>query len=272
MSKSNSDQVKSKLRDLNVRPKKERGQNFLTDASALDAILQFGGPTKEDKIVEIGPGLGALTNALVRFGPLTVIEIEEELCRGLSQKYPDIDIINEDVRKVDFSQIGAGLLVFGNLPYSFSTDIVFHLVDNSKSIKRAVLLLQKEFAERMAASPGGRDYGVLSISAQLWADITLGPVVPGTSFHPTAKVDSQVVQLAFLREPRIKISDIDHFKRTVKAAFFKRRKKVVNSIKTSSFFESDKIDSALSVAGIDPERRAETLSIQEFAKLAEHLK
>ncbi len=260
--------IKESLRTLGHRPTKERGQNFLIDPSCIDSIVQFGKPAPGERIVEIGPGLGALTGELQARGPLTVIEIEEKFCRDLKQRFPSLEIIQSDVREVDFSELGTNLVVFGNLPYSFSTDIIFHLVDHHQAISRAILLLQKEFADRLAASPGGRTYGTLTISAQLFADIRSGPVFPGTSFEPHAKVDSRVVQLKFLPEPRYQVDNMFWFKRVVKAAFFKRRRKLLNSLQASEGFSDMDIAQALSQAGLSPDCRAETVDIEAYANLS----
>lgn len=261
--------VKDQLRSLEVRPSKERGQNFVINPIVIDAIVGFGQPKEDENIVEIGPGLGALTEALARLPSLTLIEIEAKFCRELAARYPDAKIINADVRSVDLSDIGSDLVVFGNLPYAFSTDIVFRLIDQAQVVKRAVLLLQREFAERLAAGPGGRTYGLLSVSCRLWADAKLGPVIPGDAFHPPAKVQSQVVELTFLKAPRLPIPDILWFKRFVAACFLKRRKKLINSLAASGLFTKEKIAATLAACGVDQNRRAETLSLDEFAKLAE---
>lgn len=261
--------VKDQLRSLEVRPSKERGQNFVINPVVIDAIAGFGQPKETESLVEIGPGLGALTGVLARYPNLTLIEIEAKFCRELRAKYPEVKIINADVRGVDLSEIGSDLVVFGNLPYSFSTDIVFRLIDQAQVVKRAVLLLQKEFAERLAADPGGRTYGLLSVSCRLWADAKLGPIIPGDAFHPPAKVQSQVVELTFLKAPRLPIPDVLWFKRFVAACFLKRRKKLINSLTASGLFTKEKIGATLAACGVDQNRRAETLSLEEFAKLAE---
>ena len=263
--------AKDALRELNLRPSKTRGQNFLIDPAVIGAIVDFGNPSSADHMVEIGPGLGALTEPLSRIGKLSVIEIEEKFCAELGGRFPGIEVVNSDVRKVNFSRFGSNLLVFGNLPYAFSTDIVFHLIDNAESISRAVLLLQKEFAERMAAAPGGRDYGVLSISCQLKADIGLGPIITGNCFHPPAGVDSRLVEMKFLSQCRYPIADMVWFKKVVRASFLQRRKKLVNSLMSSGFFSRERVDQGLTTCGIDPGRRAETLEIAEFVRMAEAL-
>lgn len=264
--------VKDKLKQLDVRPSKERGQNFIIDPSVLHSIIDFGQPSANQHIVEIGPGLGALTSELARFGPLTLIEIEASFCQELRKRFPQAQVVQADARSVDFSALGAELTVFGNLPYSFSTEIIFHLIEGAASIRTAVLMLQREFAERLAAEPGGRDYGVLSVNAQMWADMELGPIIPGTSFHPPTQVQSRLIRLTFLKQPRVQLGDSKWFQRVLKGSFLQRRRKILNSLKGSGIAPEEVIVAGLQKAGVDPMRRAETLSLQEFVALAEAIK
>ena len=259
--------VRNDLRRLGVRPSKQRGQHFLIDSGVVQAILNFASPRPDENILEIGPGLGALTRSLYELGSLTAIEIEESFCHELMGHYPKAKIIAADVRQVDFSSLGSNFLVFGNLPYVFSTEIVFHLIDQRRAVSRAILLLQREFAERMAADPGGRDYGALSVNCQLWADVELGPKVSGSAFHPQTQVESQVVQMRMRQTPRVEVPDQAWFRRVVQAAFFRRRKKVINSLTASGLFSEAQARMALEHSGIDPSRRAETVGIEEFALL-----
>ncbi|MCB0310458.1 MAG: ribosomal RNA small subunit methyltransferase A [Bdellovibrionales bacterium] len=259
---------KHTLRELGVKPSRHRGQNFLQDQAVIDRILEYAGPLNGENLIEIGPGLGALTRELVPYGNLRVIEIEPSFCQELANLFPDLQIINADVRSVNLSEMGPDLVVLGNLPYRYSTDIIFHLIDHAAAIKFAVLMLQREFAERLAAGPGGRDYGVLSIAAQLWADISTGPRISKESFYPRPQVESSLVRLEFLRKPRYEIADLDWFKKVVRAGFLQRRRKLANSLKSSGIFSGDQILEALSVCNIDGGRRAETLGIGEFVELA----
>lgn len=260
--------VKDELREMNVSPQKNRGQNFLIDPSVIRDTLAFASLRGEEKIVEIGPGLGALTEVLYGRGELTLIEIEKAFCEQLQRRFPKAHVICQDVREVDFSLLGEHLLVFGNLPYAFSSDIVFHLINEAAVLDRAVLLLQKEFVERMTSQPGGRIYGALSIGCQLRADCRRGPVVRGDAFHPPAQVESQLVELTFLKEPRFPVADPRWFRALVRAAFSGRRKMLANSLKGLLRKDIDEVRAALRDAGIDPSRRAETLSVEEFARLA----
>ncbi|MCB0317209.1 MAG: ribosomal RNA small subunit methyltransferase A [Bdellovibrionales bacterium] len=263
--------VKSKLKEYGVKPSKERGQNFLIDDSVIDEIIKFGKPSEKDQLIEIGPGLGALTKSLQNYGNLTVIEIEEKFCKPLAEKYPHIKIINSDVRFVDFLELGDDLVVFGNLPYSFSTEILFFLIDTCPNVKKAVLLLQKEFADRLAASPGTKDYGVLTISTQLKANVYSGPIIPGNCFHPPTKVDSRIVELRMLEKPRVEIEDLIMFKRVVSASFYRRRKKIPNSLKSSGLASSETITQALKEANINTDLRPEDLSLGDYAALSKAL-
>jgi 16S rRNA (adenine1518-N6/adenine1519-N6)-dimethyltransferase len=252
--------VKDKLAALDIRPTKERGRNFLIDPNVIHSIAAFGNAQPGDAVVEIGPGLGALTGELRKVGPLTVIEIEEKFCDELAKKYPTgLTIVNEDVRFVDFSELGSQLVVFGNIPYRFSTDIIFHLITYRSAVKRAILMTQKEFAERLAAKPGGKEYGIPTISVQLFADVRLGPIVPGTSFHPPTQVDSQLLEITMLKEPRVALPDEVFFKRVVAAAFSQRRKMIHNSIRASGLVTGELLDRAFAEAEIAPNRRAECL-------------
>ena len=260
--------AKDKLKHLDVRPTRSRGQSFLIDQTFIQAILDFGQPKSGENLLEIGPGLGALTERLLEKGSLKVVEIEEKFCHDLKKRWPALDVICEDARQVDLSRFGPELVVFGNLPYAFSTEIVFHLIDHVGALKRAVLMLQREFADRMAAKPGGRDYGVLSISTQLWAEVTLGPIVPGTAFHPPVNVQSRVLELKFSPRPRFEVGEMSWFKKVVKAAFSSRRRMLHNSLAGSGIATLEQAEAALAASGIDSTRRAETLSIEEFAKLA----
>ena len=276
--------TKQSLRSLNVRPTKTRGQNFVINPNIIKAIIDFGSPKPTENIVEIGPGLGALTDLLHQTNPnLALVEIEEEFCLELQKKYPEIKIFNEDARKFDFNEYsekllsGSPITVFGNIPYIFSTEIVFHLLSFPKKINRFVFLLQKEFAQRMSAVPGSKQFGVLSVMVQVICDTRLGPIINGDQFFPPTKVQSQVIECTMRANPLVPIEDHAFFRRVVKASFHQRRKKIANSLLSGGFLKegvSNKeiVESALERAKIDSGRRAETLSVEEFIMLAKELK
>ena len=262
--------VKEKLKELDVKASKSRGQNFVINDSLIDSIMHFASLKESENIIEIGPGLGALTKELYKIkNDIKVIEIEEKFATDLKQRFPKLEVINKDVREVDFAELGNNLTVFGNLPYSFSTDIIFHLIAYAPYINRAILLLQKEFAMRLAASPSTKSYGALSVACQLWTEPRLGDVFPGNFFHPPAKVDSQVIELKFYKDKKFNVKDSFWLQRFVKACFSQRRKKLINSLKSTSIFPIDRLENAFVEANIDPNRRAETLSIEEFITLSE---
>jgi len=262
---------KDTLKKLEVRPSKERGQNFLIRPDVIDAIVSFAQAPVSGHIVEIGPGTGALTEKLATAQKLSLIEIEPKFCQLLSQRFPHVTIINQDARTTDFSQLGEELFVFGNIPYVFSTEILFQLIRWRRVISRAVLMVQREFAERVAAAPGGREYGSLSVAVQVHADVELGPIVSGDSFHPPTAVESQLMKLSFLETPRVDLHDPEHFERVVRAAFSQRRKKVINSLLSSGRWSKHSIIEGLAAAGLSPDIRAEQIHIAQFALLAQAL-
>jgi 16S rRNA (adenine1518-N6/adenine1519-N6)-dimethyltransferase len=265
------ERAKDTLRDLNVRPTKERGQNFLIRPEIPQAIAEFGNVPDDAHVVEIGPGTGALTEHLARFKKLTLIEIEPKFCELLANKFPHAQIVNADVRAVDFASIGSDLYVYGNIPYVFSSEIVFHLITHRLQVKQAVMMVQKEFAERLAAPTSTRAYGSISVSVQLFADIELGLIVPGDAFHPPTEVQSRVMKISFLESPRAHVPNYDFFQVVVRAAFSQRRKKLINSLMSQGRWPKERILEALDDSGISPDVRAETLSVQAFALLTQAL-
>lgn len=262
--------VKDTLEQIGVTPSKGRGQNFLLSPDFINSIATFGEITPDDSVIEIGPGLGALTEVLYRkVGEnLTLIEIEEKFCKELAKKFPKATIVQKDVRQFDFTAVKKGTVVFGNVPYSFSTDIIFTLLTAHKVLSRAVLLLQKEFAERVCAEPGGRDYGRLSVGVQILADTRLGPVIGGGYFHPPTKVDSQLLELVFAEKPKVEIGEHAWFEKVVKSAFHERRKMIPNSLYSSGLLLKDEAREVVEKAGISVTARSETLSLEDFSRLA----
>lgn len=267
--------VKDLLKSIGVSPSKSRGQNFLIDDLALEQIVMFSRVGPQENVVEIGPGLGALTSRLMGSHSLTVVEIETKFCDVIRTKFPQIEVLNEDIRELDLSQIaqskGSRLVVLGNLPYAFSTEIIFTLIAHSAAIDRSILLLQREFVERLAAPPGSRTYGALSVGCQLWCTVRLGPIINGEYFHPPTKVESRLVELKFSPQPRFPINDVITFHRLVAAAFYRRRKKLTNSVVASGAFSSASLAKALDETQIDGNLRAEMISVEQFAILSNEL-
>lgn len=246
-------------------PRKRFGQHFLHDPQVIAHIARAFGPRPGQTIVEIGPGLGALTDALLRTLPaLHVVELDRDLAPRLRETYGDrLTVHQADAVSFDFCRLvpGGVVRVIGNLPYNISTPLLFHLLTQT-CVADMVFMLQKEVVDRMAAPPGGKDYGRLSVMIQARCVVEpLFNVGPG-AFTPPPKVDSAVVRLTPHAAPPVVIDDERTFARVVQAAFAQRRKTLRNTLKGIVTPE------AMATAGIDPGRRAETLSLAEFAAIS----
>ena len=267
--------IRERLEELGVSPRKSRGQNFLCDRNTIDRIVNFAHVEENDTVIEIGPGLGAISEHLfAKAGSYAAIELEPHFQRHILESLEGLlesRVINADVRYVELPLSGIvdpPYVVVSNVPYSVSTDVTLWLIRFRSQIKRASLLLQREFAERLAASPGGKEYGSLTVLRTLYADARLGPTVPGTVFLPPADVESRLLELTMLSEPRFPVPSQELFERVVRAGFSTRRKTLHNAIASGLGIEKAESQAMLLRAGIDPSRRAETLSLEEFCKLS----
>ncbi|CAN5135022.1 16S rRNA (adenine(1518)-N(6)/adenine(1519)-N(6))-dimethyltransferaseRsmA [soil metagenome] len=249
-------------------PKKSLGQHFLHDAGIVERIVQAVHPLPGETLVEIGPGQGAITFPLLRrHGAITVIEFDRDLITPLSEAahaLGDLTIIHKDVLKVDFGKLaGEGRVrVVGNLPYNISTPILFHVLEHAEAIVDMHFMLQKEVVERMAAGPGSKIYGRLSVMLQAVCSVEPLFEVPPQSFRPPPKVDSAVVRLVPLDPAKTGIGDAAMFERVVREAFGQRRKTLRNSLQTVC--DSD----AIVAAGLRPDARAEQIPVEGFIKLS----
>jgi 16S rRNA (adenine1518-N6/adenine1519-N6)-dimethyltransferase len=255
------------LRQHGLRPKKEWGQNFLGDENILRGLASLARLSSADWVVELGAGLGHFTRALADTGAHVVaVERDRELAPILRSELPAVEVIEADAKSFDLLSVaqraGSKIVLCGNLPYHLSSPILFHLLDQRTAVKRAVLLLQREVAERIAAPPGGRDYGLLSVLLQHVADASIGLSVPRHAFTPPPDVESCALVLEMLPELRAPVKDEQRFRTLVKAAFSQRRKTLWNALRALPGGRD-----ALTAAGIDPQRRGETLSVQEFASI-----
>ncbi len=250
-----------------LRARKRLGQHFLHDPAVIDKLIRTIDPRPDDAMVEIGGGRGALTFPLSeRLDALHVIEVDERMAEHLTRSAPDpekLTVYREDALKFDFSSIApTALRVVGNLPYNISTPLLFHLLTHRASIKDMHLMLQKEVARRMTASPGGKDYGRLTVMLSLWTEMeSCFDVGPG-AFTPAPQVRSTVVRLRTQLEPRFPVENLDRFAALVRLTFSMRRKTLARALKGR--LSRDQIASA----GIDPGARPETLYPAEFAALA----
>lgn len=252
-------------------PRKRFGQHFLHDKNILGRIVESVAPRPGERIVEIGPGEGALTFPLLRAaGVLTAIELDRDLIEPLRARAAgigELTIINQDVLNVDFGALAAGgvLRIVGNLPYNISTPILFHCLDNAPAITDMHFMLQKEVVDRMGAAPGSKVYGRLSVMLQLRCSVEPLFGVPPQSFRPPPKVDSAVVRLTPLASKDLPQADFDLIDKLVRAAFGQRRKTLNNSLQELVDAED------FAASDIDPRARAEQLAPGAFVRLAQHL-
>lgn len=268
------------MREFGIRPSKRLGQHFLIDEAPLKAMLDAADLNETDGVMEIGPGLGVLTLELSRRAR-KVVAVEKDpalipVLEKLTKSYKNICLLNEDVLKLDIEKLarehfGGKFKVVANLPYYITSPIIMKIINNRHLIEMAVIMIQKEVAERLTAKPGSRDYGILSIAVQLYAEVDFVCHVASSAFLPPPKVDSAVVRLRLKDFPSVPLEDERLFFRVVEAAFGERRKTVKNSLKSRLSLSPDKVEEALKRAGIDSTRRAETLKIEEFALLAREI-
>ncbi len=255
---------------MDYRTKKRFGQHFLHDKSVINKIISAAKLEVDQQVVEIGPGLGVLTDELLpRCAHVQVMEIDRDLIERLEQRNDSRLSINAgDVLKLSWREFltQAPYTMVANLPYNISSQVVFKLIDHRDLFQRMVLMFQREVGERLVASPGGKDYGILSVLCQLWFDISTVTLVKPGAFNPPPRVDSIVLKFIPLEQPRVDPVDVDLFRSVVKGAFTQRRKTVRNSLLASGF-AADKVDCALAGAGISPGCRGETLSLQNFSDL-----
>lgn len=255
------------------RARKRFGQNFLQDGGIISRIVRAIAPRSGERLVEIGPGQGALTAPLLEAaGALEVIELDRDLIPGLRVQfydYPDFVIHEGDALKFDFHALsaedGRPLRVVGNLPYNISTPIIFHLLAARGAIRDMHFMLQKEVVERLAAEPGGSDWGRLSVMTQYHCRVESLFVVPPEAFAPRPKVDSAIVRLTPYAELPARARDETRFANVVREAFGQRRKTLRNNLK--GLIDTEALESL----GIDPGRRPQTLRVDEFVAISNHL-
>jgi 16S rRNA (adenine1518-N6/adenine1519-N6)-dimethyltransferase len=268
--------LRDTLQQSGIFPYKGRGQHFLINTAIAEKIVAFADLGPEDVVVEIGPGTGALTADLVRqAGRIIVIESDRKLASLVREKIDSdrLEVVFGDALRYDFhalgSSIGATFKVVANLPYNISTPLIFRLLDAHRVIQRIVLMLQKEVALRLTAHPGTKEYGALTISASLFADISVALAVGRGNFYPRPKVDSAVVVFETRKDPRADVGDIDTFSKVVRAAFTNRRKTLRNALKALLGRQGwEQVEMIGSGSGIDLGRRGETCSVEEFAALS----
>ncbi|MBI4618794.1 MAG: ribosomal RNA small subunit methyltransferase A [Desulfobacterales bacterium] len=268
----------TQLKNYKIHPKKKLGQNFLVDEKILEEIIDLYDLKKDEVVVEIGAGLGALTTRLApRVRKVLAIEIDKALADILKDKIikdKNVEVITQDVLLFNFPKVaklyGGKLKVLGNIPYGISAPLLFKLLECKNSLSMAILMFQKEVADRIVANPGTKDYGALSVFSQISAAVSKELLISRCSFYPQPKVDSAVVRFVFSESFIMGIKDEQIFKSVVRASFAQRRKTLKNTLKNTlnlGMLFSDVLN-AVKVCGIDPVRRGETLNLEEFKDLA----
>ena len=262
----------------NFKFSKSLGQNFLIDDNVIDRILEGARLSETDRIIEVGPGIGTLTREMGKVAENVVaIEIDKTLIPILKETLADLDnveVVNEDILKVDVQGLineklnGGPVKLVANLPYYITTPIVMKFLEEDIPVTDIVVMVQKEVADRMNAKPSTKDYGALSVAVQYYCDTEIVAKAPRHMFVPQPNVDSIVIGLHVRDEKKYVVDNEDIFFKTVKASFGQRRKTLLNSLGGLGFLSKDQIREALQAANIDEKRRGETLSIEEFATLA----
>lgn len=251
-----------------VIPKKSLGQHWLYDESTLDTIIDCAGVSSQDTVLEIGPGLGTLTKRLVERAE-HVIAVEFD--RQLADKLPTtvisdvLDVVHEDILAYDFTGLPIGYKVVANIPYYLTSNLIRVMCESTNPFSTAAILIQKEVAERVAAGTG--KMSLLSVSAQFYCDVSLGPVVPAELFTPPPKVDSQVLVLKFRNEPLFEDVDTKQFFRVVRAGFSQKRKTLQNALSGGLAISKDEARELCDAAGVSPTQRAQALSLDDWYSL-----
>jgi 16S rRNA (adenine1518-N6/adenine1519-N6)-dimethyltransferase len=264
------------LSRVKVSPSQARGQNFLHDPAAVREVLNFAAIKAGELLLEIGPGLGALTEHLASISPtLRVVEIEGEFAERLRKTLPaSATVIEGDILNLSLSEITQiPLTLISNVPYSISTELSLWLFKNCSLVKRASLLLQREFAERLAAAPHTRAYGSLTVLRARYCQAELGPIIGPEAFHPRPKVESRLIALDF-RAPEIRLDGVseERFEEFVRTAFRQKRKTLINNLWNSSFFSSkEEVRDFLARNSLSETARAEEISPERFVELVKLL-
>ena len=266
------------------RTKKRLGQNFLIDGQTISDIIDFAQIKPDDTVIEIGPGVGFVTEQLVKHAKQVIaVELDEEAIKELEKlDAPNLKIIHNDILKQDLSELCDGKVkIVANIPYYITSPIIAHLLGeiddlnnkNRNKITDILLMVQEEVARRMVATENSpsKQYGLLTILSQFWADVKIMKLVGRRSFYPAPKVNSALVKLVVRENPLLELNDYSHFRRVIKAGFAQRRKTLKNCL-ASAGFAKEKISSALLDLDLDENIRGEKVSIEMFGKLSEKLK
>lgn len=273
------------MNKYNITASKSLGQNFLIDSEVVSGIVDNAEVSKEDLVIEIGPGLGTLTSLLLeRAGKVICIELDKRMVNIITDRfalYENFEVINEDVLKVPLKSIIEENLrvhnlrnakVVANLPYYITTPIIMKLLEDRLNLQSITVMVQKEVAERLTETPGGKDTGAITYSINYFADSEIVIQVPNTSFIPAPEVNSAVMKLTLLEKPRVIVKDEKNLFNIIKIAFMQKRKTLVNSLKNGNILDGkESIEKMLTELNIDLKARAENLTLEQFAQIADYV-
>lgn len=276
---SNPQETIRVIKENNFTFRKNYGQNFLIDSHVIDKIIAAAEIDKSTKVLEIGPGIGTLTQYLAEAAEsVTAVEIDDKLIPILEKTladYDNVNVIHGDILKQDIGAIFGGepFKIVANLPYYITTPIIMNLLESRVPADSITVMIQKEVADRMKAEPGSKDYGALSLAVQYYADPYLAANVPPNCFMPRPNVGSAVIRLKRLEEPFVKVKDERHMFKLIRAAFNQRRKTLANAVKNFEglSYSREEVENALTSLGLDTRVRGEALGLQEFAALSDAL-
>ena len=273
------EETKILMKKYNLTANKKLGQNFLVDSEAINSIVASANLTKKDMVIEIGPGLGTLTSMLIeKAGKVIAIELDDRMIKILGDRfllYDNFELINEDVLKVDLSSLieknseFENIKVVANLPYYITTPIIMKLLENRLKIESITIMIQKEVAERIVATPGSKLSGAITYSVHYYAEPEKIALVPNTSFIPSPEVDSEVIKLNIRKSPPVKIDNEKLFFNVIKASFMQRRKTLSNGLVNGGIVKNKaKAIEILKNMGLEENVRGEELTLEQFANLS----
>ena len=276
------EETKFIMKKYNITANKNYGQNFLIDENVVNSIVESAEISKDDFVIEIGPGLGTLTSALLEnAGKVICIELDKKMLDILNDRfalYNNFELINDDVLKVDLQAIIKENLqnfknakVVANLPYYITTPIIMKLLEDKLDLTSITVMVQKEVAERLTETPGGKNTGAITYSINYYTEPSLVINVPSDSFIPSPKVDSSVINLKLLKNPRVTPKDEILFFKIIKTAFLQKRKTLINTLINGNYGNREFLENMLNELGVDLRIRGEKLSLEEFKEISDYI-
>jgi 16S rRNA (adenine1518-N6/adenine1519-N6)-dimethyltransferase len=271
------DETKMLLTQYNLRANKRIGQNFMINQEIVDEIIEKANLSKEDVVLEIGPGLGSLTKELINYaGKVIAVELDQNMINILNDRftgYENLKIIQNDILKVDLKDIlksDKKIKVIANLPYYITTPIIMKLLEDRLNIDSIIVMVQKEVGERICAKPGSKEYGAITVSVNYYSNTKIIINVPKENFLPEPEVDSCVIKLDVLEKPSVFVNNEKLFFDIIKTGFSQRRKTILNSL-SNGYFSKEEISKVLKTLNVNEKLRAENLSVQDFANISNEL-